>query len=568
MKVIAQSPLKKELDPFEKRVLTLWLFKGVTLGALVGAAGALVWSLLDWFAIAYTTALNMGLMIGGFSLLGGIIAMFKRPTSDQIWKSVDRRAKLKDRLTTISEGASGEYEAELLQDTKTQFSKLQPKDIFPFKPNATHGATIAMAASAFGVFGISDYPLFLPKEKLLAQNEMKKEAAKLEQLKKDIFEDRKQDIPDTQDVQKLQKDLEKLKKDLERARIDPKEAALKKEELARKAEELKKEQSKAALDQLEKGESIMDKMLKQKLDDAGLQNANTEDLKSSQQEFDSKMADAKKELENQQNRAKALEQQINELKKKLDSKNLSEAEKKNVEKSLKEAKANKEATDKALQEAMKQMQKMQLSAEARKTLEKLMNDPKFKELQKLAQKMRDQAQKQMNGDRKQPTKEELEEMKRKIEELMKELQDDKKMQEFLKRLEEALKNMKAGECQNGLCMGLGLMPGILPSLGAPAPGGDEDVMQFDAGKNNHQKAVQGNGKSTPTFAPSERNEKQAGPEMTFEIKAPTFKGAKTSIPYQKALPAYSSKAEAALSKNEIAKKHQQRVKKYFESLKK
>jgi chemotaxis protein histidine kinase CheA len=568
MKAVAPSQLKKELDPFEKRVTILWLLKGATFGALVGAGGALIWAILDWFAVSYTTHSKLSLTIGGGILFGVLIAVFTKPSSTQIWKSVDRRARLKDRLTTISEGAGGEYELELVEDAKSQFAKLLPKEVFPFRPNASHGATFMLAASAFGVFALSDYPLFLPKEKLIAQSEMKKEAARLEQLKRDIFEDRKQDIPDTKDVQRLQKDLEKLKKDLERARIDPKEAALKKEELARKADELKKEQAKSALDKLDKGESIMDKMLKQRLDEASLQNANMDDLKSSQESFDSKMSEAKKNLETQKNKSKALEQKIADLKKRLESNKLSEAEKKEIEKSLKQTMAEKKEADKALQEAMKQMSQMKLSEEARKTLEKLMNDPKFKELQKLAEKMREQAQNQMSGSGKQPTKEELEEMKRQFEQLMKELQDDEKMKEFLQQLEQALKDMKMGEGMGVLGMGLGLFPGMTPSLGAPGPGMDEDVMTFDAGKNNHQKAVQGKGQGKATFAPSERNDKQKGPEMTFEIKAPTFKGSKSSIPYQKALPAYSSKAEAALNKNEIPKKHQQKVKKYFESLKK
>jgi hypothetical protein len=97
---------------------------------------------------------------------------------------------------------------------------------------------------------------------------------------------------------------------------------------------------------------------------------------------------------------------------------------------------------------------------------------------------------------------------------------------------------------------------------------ETDVMIADTGHVNLQKPEQGKGKGTPIFAPTERDNSKPGMEMTFEIKAPTFKGTRTSVPYQNVLPSYAKKAESALNRNEIPKEHQQRVKRYFESLKK
>ena len=54
--------------------------------------------------------------------------------------------------------------------------------------------------------------------------------------------------------------------------------------------------------------------------------------------------------------------------------------------------------------------------------------------------------------------------------------------------------------------------------------------------------------------------------MTFEIKAPTFKGTRSSVSYEKVLPSYKQKAESALKKQDIPKQHQARVKRYFDSL--
>ncbi len=104
--------------------------------------------------------------------------------------------------------------------------------------------------------------------------------------------------------------------------------------------------------------------------------------------------------------------------------------------------------------------------------------------------------------------------------------------------------------------------------GNPSPGPDNDIMIADTGHVNLQKAEQGKGKGHAEFAPTERDDKRPGLEMTYEIKAPTFKGNKSSVPYQNALPSYTKKAESALKQNQIPKEHQQRVKRYFDSLKK
>lgn len=93
-------------------------------------------------------------------------------------------------------------------------------------------------------------------------------------------------------------------------------------------------------------------------------------------------------------------------------------------------------------------------------------------------------------------------------------------------------------------------------------------MIADTGHVNTGKPEQGKGSGKAIYAPTERDDKRPGLEMTFEIKAPTFKGTRSSVPYQNVLPSYAKKAESALNQNEIPKEHQQRVKRYFESLKK
>ncbi len=57
-----------------------------------------------------------------------------------------------------------------------------------------------------------------------------------------------------------------------------------------------------------------------------------------------------------------------------------------------------------------------------------------------------------------------------------------------------------------------------------------------------------------------------GDEMFIEIKAPTFRGSDSSVPYSTVLPDYKDQAERAMNKNEIPKEHEERVRRYFDSL--
>jgi hypothetical protein len=73
------------------------------------------------------------------------------------------------------------------------------------------------------------------------------------------------------------------------------------------------------------------------------------------------------------------------------------------------------------------------------------------------------------------------------------------------------------------------------------------------------------GKADPHAVRGSRAEQ--GEENNYiEIKAPTQKGDRASVPYLKVLPKYKKAAEKALKRSEIPKEHQKRVKDYFDSL--
>ena len=115
----------------------------------------------------------------------------------------------------------------------------------------------------------------------------------------------------------------------------------------------------------------------------------------------------------------------------------------------------------------------------------------------------------------------------------------------------------------GALSGMGIPEAILHQ----GAGGPDDVSTKDEhniGKVNHlDKPAAGRGKTTPTVVDPLKGE---GPESYIEIRGPASLGARSAIPYRSVLPSYQRKEEAALTGGQIPKKHQKRVRAYFDSL--
>ena len=150
----------------------------------------------------------------------------------------------------------------------------------------------------------------------------------------------------------------------------------------------------------------------------------------------------------------------------------------------------------------------------------------WKKIQEAAQKAKQSAEQAAKTGQPSLSKEERQKLQKMMEEFLKKMADDDFRKAYLQKLLDSLKD-GCGTWQGaGLGLGLGLGVGMGNSSG---PGPDNDVMIADTGHVNLQKPEQGKGKGNPLFAPTERDNSRPGMEMTFEIKAPTFKGTKTSL---------------------------------------
>lgn len=553
-----------KFQPFRRRIKTLLAVEGAFIGLGVGSVVGIIWAILDWRGIAYLEWKQLGILLTASSVLFALIWTFRRIDDLSVARSIDRRAKLKDRLGTSAEIGKEDtsFADELISDANTHLANLKPRSVYPLRFKRIHLLAVVAALLGAGVLFLSNTTLFLPKETLAAKDSMQKEAKRLEELRKAIFDDKTEKESTNPELAALQKDLQRLQKDYEKAKMDPKEAMLRSEELAKKADELAKKMGEQDLDQVKQAESMMDKMEREALQKAGLEKADMDSVHMSENDFNQKMNAAQQNAKDAQSKVDELQKKLDSLKAQLNKPGLDAKAKQDLQKQIEKTEKELAEAQKNAQQAQKDIESMQLSKEAREVLQKIYNDPLWKEIQEAAAKIKQEAKEGAQSGRPKLSKEEREKLQKEMEELLKQLADDDFRKEYLKKLLEALKNAKS----MGQCSGLGI--GLSLGIGGPGPGPDNDTMITDTGKVRTDKPTQGKGSATPVFAPTERDNTRPGLEMTYEIKAPTFKGTKSSVPYQNVLPSYSKKAESALGQNQIPKEHQQRVKRYFESLKK
>ncbi|MBS1701009.1 MAG: hypothetical protein JST12_05055 [Armatimonadetes bacterium] len=559
----------KQFQPFKRRIKFLLFVEGAFAGLAVASVIGIVWAVLDWRGVYYFEWSQFGIVLTVCALIGAAIRGLRRIDDVAVARSIDRRADLKDRLGTSAEvpGDEGLFGQLLAEDATAHLGGLKPSSLYPLRLKRFHLLAVVGICAIAVILFFANSKMFLSKEDLAAKAAMSKEAKRLEELRKAIFDDDTNKQSTNPELMALQKDLQKLQKDYDKARLDPKEAMTRAEELSKKADELEKKMGEQSLERIDQADTVKDKMMQAELQKAGLEKANMSDVKLSDQEFQKKMDAAAQHKSDAEKKVDELQKKLDSLKAQLNKPGLDEKAKHDLENQINATQKELDEAMKAAQQAQKDYANLQLSQQARDVLSKIFNDPMWKEIQEAAAKLRQNAEQQTHGaSRPKLSKAELEEMRKKIEELLKQLADDDARKEYLQKLLEALKNGQMGGQCNGLCLGLGLGLGL--GMGGPAPGPDNDVMIADTGHVNLGKAEQGKGSAKPIFAPTERDDTRPGLEMTYEIKAPTFKGTKSSVPYQNVLPTYTKKAESALSQNEIPKQYQTRVKRYFESLKK
>ena len=562
------SNLTSRFKKFEVRVRIVRSWRGMAIGACLGAGACAVWALLDWRGVLFTEWSWMGAVLGVSALAGLMAGALLRVPQAALAASIDRRAGLEDRLTTARERQGGEdsFDDALQMDAEEKILTLQPNKVFPIRFGRWHGGALVLTALAAMLFLLGNTPIMLGEDARKAQEELKKDGKTVERITKKNFETPEAKSEMSEAEKKLADEMRKYQRELEKAHITKEESLQKANELNEQAEKLAKMAAQSAQQSLAQAETIRGQMEKGELQKAGLNDLAAQMASMSAADRKEKLAQAKKEAKDIQKQLDELKKQLDAINKKLANPNLTPEERKKLEKEKSEiqkaisALEAKELENQAMQKAL------EMSQEARDIFKKMMDDPIYKQIMDLARKLEQDAESASQSGKGKMTDAEREALRKELEELAQKLKDPKAMKEYLDALLQAMLEAKRlGRC-NGLSSGInGLLSMGLTS--PPGPGAPtEDIWHGDSGKVYHlDKAAESKGKTTTSVISGQARE-ATGPQAYVEIKAPSLVGNRSSVPYQNVLPSYAKKAESALDRQQIPKEHQKRVKEYFESL--
>jgi hypothetical protein len=431
------------LHPFRRRVKALLVLKGLTVGLLIGGLLGSIAAVLDWrgvMDVEWPVLAGLAGLCGG---IGVVSSLFLSPSLMDVAASVDRRARLKDRLGSAATNEDGTpFSGALRQDAERTVAALNPGQIYPLKWTRLHVFAVAALALAFGGLFLSRSDLQKSKEALAAKAEMQRDAAKIDQLRKDIFDDPVDKPVTSPELMALQKDLYKLKKDLERSRIDPKEAMRRQEELAEKAAELAKNSAAEMLKNVDEGQSMLDKALQAELEKNGFADVDLESAKMSPEESQAAQNQAKERFDDAKAKQANLKNQLGELNKALKDAGLSKSERDAMEKLKKELEEALKDAELEAAKAAEQLEKLQLSQKARQALAEIMNDPLYKKLQEALKKMKSSAQSAANGAAPKLSKEERQKLHAELQKMLEQLAGDEEARKAL--LEKMLAALECG----------------------------------------------------------------------------------------------------------------------------
>ena len=399
----------KLLVRFARRIRVARAWRGAAVGGCIGGFAAVVAAALDAFRVAFAEPPTLiGLVLGGAVLRSAVGALL-RVRLDDVAESVDRRGGLQNRVRTALNLREGEFAAEQADDARGRLEGLQPKAVFPLRFGRWHAGAIAVAVIAASVFLLGNTTLLLDAQGKKDRAELQKLAPAVERVARP-----KLDNP-TADEKALDAAMRRFAKELERGRLDRPDALAKANELAQKADELARQRFQEAEKKLGTADQALESMLKDEMLKRGFGDVKPEDLMRDP-------ADASAEMQR-------LDQQIQQMEKKLGEEGLTKAERDALMSGIKDAKDRKQA--------------IELSEAARKTFEKLFNMPEWKELMAMAAKLKKESKAGQAGNQ-ELTAEQVKAMQERLEELARKLKDEAAMREYIEALKAALKDSGEG----------------------------------------------------------------------------------------------------------------------------
>jgi hypothetical protein len=460
-----QKALIKHLTPFRRRVRLVLVWKYSAVGGTIGLIFALLTDLGDWLGKWEVEPISIAFPIAIGVLSGIVYALVRSLPTEAVAQLIDRRAELKDRVTTALLCSETPFTQPLREDALSHLASVRPSQIFRFRLTMWHGTMAFFLVALL----ISNFLPQLPLPFLASFRQDRKEAKQvvenLNRVLKPIVEHAKE--PEAAKLEKaIAQQLRELDKRAQRGRLSKKEALVKAEKLLAEAEKLQRQSQ----------EHI------RRISTKAITAAETLKESMKQKAMASQMQEMKALLE----RMREIEQQLQSQKLTPTQRQLLEAEKQLLQRALSGMGQLSQQELKQLMEALKQQQAMlrqmlrsgrnlqgqplttaeremlqqqlqslqqtmralQLSEQAREFLRKLMSDPNFQEAMRLLSELQKQLENLRESQIPQISPEELErmlkELEKAIEELAKQFGDDEKIRELARQILEAVKRLKEG----------------------------------------------------------------------------------------------------------------------------
>jgi hypothetical protein len=235
-----QNALMKHLTPFRRRVRLVLAWKYSAVGGTIGLIFALLTDLGDWLGKWEAEPISIAFPIA-IGLLSGIVyALVRFLPAEAVAQLIDRRAELKDRVTTALLCSETPFAQPLREDAVSHLASVRPSQIFRFRLTAWHGAMALLLVALL----VSNFLPQLPLPFLASLRQDRKEAKQvvenLNKVLKPIVEHAKE--PEATKLEKaIAQQLRELYKRAQRGRLSKKEALVKAEKLLAEAEKLQRQ---------------------------------------------------------------------------------------------------------------------------------------------------------------------------------------------------------------------------------------------------------------------------------------------------------------------------------------
>lgn len=615
-----------DLARFRRRVHLLHLLRGGLVGLAFGSWLACVILAYDWFVrpLNWTQYIPVLALVG--FLAGVIWAFSNRPSDSAIAQSLDRRLGLEDRVSSARELSEGGHAFSALVERSGQqaLAAALPARAFPLRwtRDWTHALLAVLFLVALGVV-FTQQP-WVPKGEKSGRAALAAAAPEIERIQKETVAQPRPTEESKAEAKRIAQELEKLQKQLERERLSPQEAEARAAELANDLDQLETKRQEALQDRAKelktarealldakrqeiaqamppdrdaleptaqeeareqaRAEQLREQIAKlgKKISEGNLTPQERERIEAEMQNLEQELEQLR-QLEELRREADQLQRELSQLKAeeqrlraKLQDPNLTAQQRGEIQRQLAENQAKQQAAEsqlKELQEAAK------LAQELQQAMQELMANEAYQEMMRMAEEMmrraaQEQQAQQGQGEKPRPmTEDEMREMIDRIRELQEALQDEENAQRLLEEMRQALESGECQQCEGGmpLLMAMGMAPGqfagrLMPG-GSGSQAGGEDRMLNDSGKVNTTRDTKPSRGETRTSAVRGTPRPDGGPSQYVEIKAPTFAGRRSSVPYREVLPRYQQRADRAIERQQIERRHQRRVRDYFESLK-